>query len=151
MNLTFADFVSLQMRSKDKVTQFVFSRWTSPKFRIYTTNCVNAKESDKIGNCSLDDYDFGPNDIAKSYNMVNYTNLSSKDDCSKMCNDLVNCTFFSWSDNGGKCQILNGLKDGQWERDNTPYFCKKNGSIVTEKEVLCKPASQVIHESHGKY
>ena len=148
MNLIFADYGSFFMESKDK-NEFVVTRWTSPKFRIYTTHCVNAKESDQIGDCSLHDYDVGE-DLTKKYN-INDMNLSSKDACSKMCDDLVNCTFSSWRANEEKCLILNGLKDGQWKRDNPPYFCKQNGSIVTEKEVLCKPASQVIHESHGKY
>ena len=150
MNLIFTDYASLYMESKDK-NKFVITRWTSPKFRIYTTHCVNARESDRIGNCSLPNYDFGE-DLTKRYN-INEAIKRSKDDCSKMCHHHVNCTFSSWRANDGKCLTLNGLKDGQWKRDNPPYFCRKNVTekvIVTEKEVLCKPATQVIHESHGK-
>ena len=116
--------------------------------RIYTSHCKKAKTENEIKDCFLEDYDFGE-DLDKKY-VIDDTNQPSKDDCSKMCEDHVNCTFSSWSANGGKCKILNGLKDGEWKRDNPPYFCKKNGSIVTEKEVLCKPVTQVIHESHGK-
>ena len=148
MNLIFADYGSLYMESKDK-NEFVVTRWTSPKFRIYTTHCVNAKESDQIGDCSLHDYDFGE-DLAKKYN-INETILSSKDDCSKMCDGLVNCTFFSWKADNRKCQILNGLQENHWKQSNPPYFCQKNGTTVTEKEVLCKSVNQVIDESNSKH
>ena len=105
---------------------------------------------DKIGNCSLHDYDFGE-DLKKKYNIESDVATSSKSECSKKCDQDEICTFSSWNANERKCLTLNGLKDGQWKRDNPPYFCKENGSIITEKEVLCKPASQVVHESHGKY
>ena len=123
--------------------------WTSPFFRIYTSHCNKTKTENEIEDCFLQDYDFGE-DLGQKYIIIKETNMLSKDDCSKMCEDHINCTFSSWRANEGLCQILNGLKDGEWKRDNPPYFCKRNGSIVTEKEVLCKPVTQVIHESHGK-
>ena len=92
MNLIFADYASLFMISKD-FDEFELARWTSPKFRIYTTHCVNAKESDKIADCSLPDYDFGK-DLAKKYN-TNETILPSKNDCSKMCDGQSASTFSS--------------------------------------------------------
>ena len=123
--------------------------WRSDYFRIYTSHCKTTKTENEIKDCFLEDYDFGE-DLDKKYVVINDTNQPSKNDCSKMCEDHVNCTFSSWRANGGKCKILNGLKDGEWKRDNPPYFCKRNGATVTEKEVLCKPATQVIHESNGK-
>ena len=77
VNLIFADYASLYMQTKDQKNGLVTSRWTSPKFRIYTTNCLNAKESDKIGNCSLHDYDFGE-DLKKKYNIESDVATSSE-------------------------------------------------------------------------
>ena len=95
------------MISKD-FDEFELARWTSPKFRIYTTNCLNAKESDKIGNCSLHDYDFGE-DLKKKYNIESDVATSSKSECSKKCDQDEICTFSSWNANERKCLTLNQI------------------------------------------
>ena len=124
--------------------------WRSDHFRIYTSHCKEAKTENEIKDCFLQDYDFGE-DLSKKYVVIDDTNLSSKDDCSKMCDGLVDCTFFSWRADDRNCQILNGLQENHWKQSNPPYFCQKNGTTVTEKEVLCKSVNQVIDESNGKH
>ena len=157
MNLIFADYASLYMETKDNKNKFVVTRWTSPKFRIYTAHCLNAKESDKIGDCSLHDYDFGE-DLTKKYNIDSGVEASSESECSKKCDQDEICTFSSWKKSENNCQLLKGLKDTgdgsgniHWKQSNPPYFCQKNGTTVTEKEVLCKSVNQVIDESNGKH
>ena len=157
MNLIFADYASLYMETKDNKNKFVVTRWTSPKFRIYTAHCLNAKESDKIGDCSLHDYDFGE-DLTKKYNIDSGVEASSESECSKKCDQDEICTFSSWKKSENNCQLLKGLKDTgdgsgniHWKQSNPPYFCQKNGATVTEKEVLCKSVNQVIDESNGKH
>ena len=133
--------------------------WTSPSFRIYTSHCKKTKTVNEIEDCSLKDYDFGE-DLEKRYN-INTTMTSTESECSKKCDKDEICTFSSWKKTGNVCQLLRGLKDTgdgsgnvHWKRTNALYFCQKeqkNGAKVIEKEVLCKPVIDVVHESHGKH
>ena len=138
------------------LNNFQFARWESLDIRIYTTHCKFARESEKIGNCSLKDYDFG-SDLNKKYD-IDIVEASSESECSKKCDQDDICSFSSWKETGQDCQLLKGLRetdDGSGnihhKRDNPPYFCQKDGAIVTEKESLCKSISDIIHESHGKH
>ena len=154
--LSFLDYCQVSIRSKDWNGK---EMWTSPSFRIYTSHCNKTKTVNEIENCTLQDYDFGE-DLSEKYD-INTTINSTESECSQKCDKDEICTFSSWKKSGNVCQLLRGLKDTgdgsgniHWKRTNPPYFCQKeqeNGAIVMEKEVLCKPVIDVIHESHGKH
>ena len=104
----------------------------------------------EIENCTLVDYSFGDG-LSKKYNVTHSNQLSSERACSDRCDNEKNCTLSSWKGSDQTCMLLNGLKPREWEKSNPPFFCSRNGSTITEKEVFCKPVSQVLHESQGKY
>ena len=151
--LSFLDYAQVSILTKEWNGKH---NWTSPSFRIYTSHCNEAKTVNEIKNCTLLDYDFGE-DLSKKYN-INTTMTSTESECSQKCDQDEICTFSSWKKSENNCQLLKGLKDTgdgsgniHWKQSNPPYFCQKNGTTVTEKEVLCKSVNQVIDESNGKH
>ena len=105
---------------------------------------------DNIGSCSLDDYKFG-DDLIEKYNIRNGIDVKSEIECTTKCAIDRNCTFSSWRQSDKQCQILGSVKyPNHTRKDNPPFFCQKDGSTITEKEVICKPVSQVIQESQGE-
>ena len=139
----------MHITANDWLSQYELMRWESPRFRIYSSHCKNAKTVNEIDNCTLEDYSFGDG-LSKKYDITSQQ-LSSERACSDRCENEKNCTFSSWKGSDQSCTLLNELKPGQWEKSNPPFFCSRNGSTITEKEVFCKPVSQVLHESQGKY
>ena len=124
--------------------------WTSEDLRIYTVECENQKNMDDIENCSLDNYKFG-DDLMDKYNNRTESDVKSERECTNICANNSNCTFSSWSQSDKQCQLLGSVNYPKYpRRDNPPFFCQTFGSKITEKEVICKPVSQVIHESQGE-
>ena len=122
----------------------IANRWSSPFIRLYTPKCKDVRETDTIENCGLNDYTFGEI-VHNKYNVFE-TNALSAAQCMISCENHKNCTFSSWKEDEGKCKILIGLRQGHREIDNPLYFCNKKGSIINEREVVCKSVSQVIHD-----
>ena len=72
-----------------------------------------------------------------------FNNSSDSKDCSAKCDNQEYCRYSSW--NNRTCTLLKLFSDfTENAKDNSSkFFCQREGSIITRREILCQSVNKV--------